>query len=58
MIPAAKPTRRARVGAASLCSAGLLQLMAHLSRWLGDQHVELAGLTGEVAERFLADRRQ
>ena len=47
-----------RRGYAPAAAAELLQLMAHLSRWLGDQHVELAGLTGEVVERFLADRRQ
>ena len=32
--------------------------MAHLSRWLAEQGLEPAGLTGETAERFLAVRRE
>jgi hypothetical protein len=37
--------------------SGQLELMAHLSRWLGEAAVEPAGLTGDTAERFLAVRR-
>ena len=33
-----------------------LELMAHLSRWLGDQGVEPGGLTAAMAERFLEVR--
>jgi integrase/recombinase XerD len=47
-----------REGYTPAAAAELLQLMAHLSRWLRDQHVEPAELTGEVAGRFLADRRK
>ena len=35
-----------------------LELMAHLSRWLGDQGVEPDGLTPAMAERFLEVRRE
>jgi integrase/recombinase XerD len=35
-----------------------LELIAHLSRWLGDQGVELGGLTPAMAERFLEVRRE
>ena len=37
---------------------GQLELMAHLSRWLAGQGLEPAGLTEEIAERFLAVRRE
>jgi hypothetical protein len=47
-----------RRGYARASAAELMQLMAHLSRWLGFEHLEPAGLTAEVAGRFLADRRQ
>lgn len=36
---------------------GQLELMAHLSRWLGEQGVEPGGLTPGMAERFLEFRR-
>jgi integrase/recombinase XerD len=39
-------------------AAELVQLMAHLSRWLDEQRLVPADLTGEVIERFLGDRRQ
>jgi hypothetical protein len=39
-------------------AAELVQLMAHLSRWLDGQRLVAADLTGEVVERFLADRRR
>ena len=35
-----------------------LELMAHLSRWLGEQGVEPDGLTPAMAERFLEVRRE
>jgi site-specific recombinase XerD len=38
--------------------SGQLELMAHLSRWLAEQGLEPAGLTPEIAERFLAVRRE
>jgi integrase/recombinase XerD len=38
--------------------SGQLELMAHLSRWLGEQGVEPGGLTPETAGRFLAVRRE
>jgi integrase/recombinase XerD len=47
-----------RQGYTPAAAAELVQLMAHLSRWLKDEGVDPAGLTGEVAGRFLADRRQ
>ena len=34
-----------------------LELMAHLSRWLGEQGVEPGGLTPGIADRFLEVRR-
>jgi integrase/recombinase XerD len=34
-----------------------LQLMAHASRWLGREGLGAGGLTSEVVERFLAERR-
>jgi integrase/recombinase XerD len=38
--------------------SGQLELMAHLSGWLAEQGLGPAGLTEEVAERFLAVRRE
>ena len=35
-----------------------LELMAHLSRWLGEQGVEAGGLTPGMADRFLEVRRR
>jgi site-specific recombinase XerD len=37
---------------------GQLELMAHLSRWLGEQSVGPDGLTPAMAERFLGVRRE
>ena len=37
--------------------SGQLELMAHLSRWLGEQGVEPGGLTPGMADRFLEVRR-
>jgi integrase/recombinase XerD len=37
--------------------AGLLLLMAHLSRWLEERHLAAGDLTGETAERFFVDFR-
>jgi integrase/recombinase XerD len=37
---------------------GQLELMAHLSRWLAEQRLELAALTHEEAERFLEVRSE
>jgi integrase/recombinase XerD len=37
---------------------GQLELMGHLSRWLGEQGVEPDGLTPGMAERFLEVRRE
>jgi integrase/recombinase XerD len=37
---------------------GQLELMAHLSRWLGEQGVGPDGLTAGMAERFLGVRRE
>ena len=37
---------------------GQLELMAHLSGWLAEQGLEPAGLTENIAERFLAVRRE
>jgi integrase/recombinase XerD len=38
--------------------SGQLELMAHLSRWLAEEGVELGGLTVEMADRFLEVRRE
>lgn len=35
-----------------------LQLLAHLSRWMQAERLEVDGLSAGVAERFLADRRR
>jgi hypothetical protein len=34
-----------------------LRLMAHLSRWLAEENLEVAGLTGTVVGRFMVARR-
>jgi integrase/recombinase XerD len=39
-------------------AAELVQLMAHLSRWLDGHRLAVGDLTGEVVERFLVDRRR
>ncbi|MDQ6775814.1 MAG: hypothetical protein M3071_06225 [Actinomycetota bacterium] len=38
--------------------SGQLELMAHLSRWMAEEDVELGGLTPEMADRFLEVRRE
>jgi site-specific recombinase XerD len=38
-------------------TAGQLQLMAHLSRWLAQEYLGVASLTGAVVERFVVARR-
>lgn len=38
--------------------SGQLELMAHLSRWLGERGVEPEGLTPVIADRFLEVRRE
>src|ERR1700680_2644114 len=47
-----------RRGYSGASAAELMQLMAHLSRWLGSEHLEPAGLTGTVVGQFPADRRE
>ncbi len=37
--------------------SGQLYLMAHLSRWLAEDHLGVASLTGPVVERFVVARR-
>ena len=46
-----------RQGYATQPASELAQLMAHVSRWLDGQGLMPEELTGEVADRFLADRR-
>jgi len=46
----------ARLGYARTSATTLLQLAAHLSRWLGASGVGLGGLTGPVIDRFLVER--
>jgi integrase/recombinase XerD len=46
-----------RQGYAAQPASELAQLMAHVSRWLDGQGLMPEELTGEVADRFLADRR-
>ena len=46
-----------RQGYAAQPASELAQLMAHVSRWLDGQGLVPGELTGEVADRFLADRR-
>ena len=48
----------ARLGYARTSAATLLQLAAHLSRWLGASGVGPGGLTGPVIDRFLVERRR
>lgn len=37
--------------------SGQLYLVAHLSRWLAEEHLGVANLTGPVVERFVVARR-
>src|SRR5215471_1633653 len=48
----------ARLGYRPSSVAFHLRLMAHLSRWLQGQGLVAAGLSPEVAGRFLAGRRE
>jgi len=47
----------ARLGYRRTPATFQLQLMAHASRWLQREGLESEGLTSEVVERFLAERR-
>ena len=47
----------ARLGYASGSACGQMFLMAHVSRWLDAEGLDVGGLTPEAAERFLAARR-
>src|SRR5215218_6080495 len=46
-----------RIGYAPLGATLQLRLMARLSRWLESERLRAAGLTEDVVERFLAERR-
>jgi integrase/recombinase XerD len=48
----------ARLGYARTSAATLLQLAAHLSRWLDASGLGAGDLTGPVIERFLVERRR
>ena len=48
----------ARQGFTDTSRAGQLRLLAHLSRWLNDAGLDLAGLTPEDVEAFGRERRQ
>jgi hypothetical protein len=47
----------ARLGYTASSASGQMFVMAHLSRWLAAEGLDAAGLTPQVAERFLAARR-
>lgn len=47
----------ARLGYTPGSASGQMFLMAHISRWLAAEGLEVAGLTPQVAARFLAARR-
>jgi site-specific recombinase XerD len=47
----------ARLGYTANSASGQMFVMAHLSRWLAGEGLDAAGLTPQVAGRFLADRR-
>jgi hypothetical protein len=46
------------VGYAPRSAVDLLHVMAQLSRWLDEQHLDPGGLTGEAIDRFVVDRRE
>jgi site-specific recombinase XerD len=46
-----------RLGYTPFSARGQLELAAHLSRWLAEQHLEVADLTAQVVESFLTARR-
>jgi integrase/recombinase XerD len=48
----------ARLGYTGNSASGQMFVMGHLSRWLVSEGLEASGLTPQVAERFLADRRR
>jgi integrase/recombinase XerD len=45
-------------GYAPRSAVDLLHVMAQLSRWLDEQHLDPGGLTGEAIDRFVVDRRE
>jgi integrase/recombinase XerD len=47
----------ARLGYTANSASGQMFVVAHLSRWLAGEGLDAAGLTPQVAERFLAARR-
>jgi integrase/recombinase XerD len=47
----------ARLGYTATSAVGVLQLAAHLSRWLDSEDMGLGDVSGPVIERFLAARR-
>lgn len=47
----------ARLGYTATSAVAVLQLAAHLSRWLDSQDIGLGDVSGRVIERFLAARR-
>jgi len=47
----------ARLGYATTSATSVMQLAAHLSRWLSSEDVDLGGVSGAVIERFVAVRR-
>ena len=48
----------ARLGYTGNSASGQMFVMGHLSRWLVSEGLDASGLTPQVAERFLAARRQ
>lgn len=46
-----------RLGHTPLTAADHVRLVAHLSRWMADQHVGVSGLTLTVVDAYFADRR-
>ena len=48
----------ARLGYTGNSASGQMLVMGHLSRWLAVVGLDVAGLTPQVAERFLAARRR
>lgn len=46
-----------RLGYTATSAANVMQLAAHLSRWLSSEGIELGEVSGAVIERFLAVRR-
>lgn len=44
-------------GYTPLTAVNVMRLMAHLSRWLDADALDVAGLTGEQVDRYVAERR-